>query len=134
MALRLTRNTLAASEPATDILSSPSALAAAARAALIAGDLGRFHQLAQHVTGEADDNRRYHLRTKLVDGAFEAARSASNAIARQAFVAAAGLTVAALEDEPREPVLLNLAGVALYELWALDAAHALFRAALKLDP
>ena len=34
-----------------------------------------------------------------------------------------------LEEEPREPVLLNYAGVALYELGSLDAAEALFRAA-----
>ena len=36
--------------------------------------------------------------------------------------------------EPREPVLLNYAGVALYELWSLDAAHAMFKAAQALDP
>ena len=36
--------------------------------------------------------------------------------------------------DPREPILLNYAGVALYELWSLDAAHALFKAAHGLDP
>lgn len=41
--------------------------------------------------------------------------------------------VGVLEDEPREPVLLNQAGVVLYELGALDAAEALFRATLRLD-
>ncbi len=35
---------------------------------------------------------------------------------------------------PREPVLLNFAGVLLYELGAIVAAEALFRAAQRLDP
>jgi tetratricopeptide (TPR) repeat protein len=39
-----------------------------------------------------------------------------------------------LEDEPREPVLLNYAGVLLYELWSLDGAASLFAAARRLDP
>ena len=39
-----------------------------------------------------------------------------------------------LEEEPREPVLLNYVGVLLYELWSLDAGRALFAAARRLDP
>lgn len=39
-----------------------------------------------------------------------------------------------LEEEPREPLLLNYAGIAIYELWSLDGARALFQAALRLDP
>src|SRR4051794_22188735 len=39
-----------------------------------------------------------------------------------------------LEREPREPVLLNLTGVALYELGGLDAAGELFGAAEDLAP
>ena len=39
-----------------------------------------------------------------------------------------------LEATPAEPILLNYAGVALYELWSLDAARALFKAAERLDP
>ena len=31
-------------------------------------------------------------------------------------------------------MLLNYAGVALYELWSLDAAFAMFKAAHRLDP
>ena len=41
--------------------------------------------------------------------------------------------VALLEDDPREPWLLNHAGVALYELGAIRAAEALFTAARRLD-
>jgi tetratricopeptide (TPR) repeat protein len=49
-------------------------------------------------------------------------------------VAVADAALTALEEEPREPILLNYAGVALYELWSLDAAHTLFKAAHRLDP
>src|SRR5690606_33267257 len=42
--------------------------------------------------------------------------------------------VPVLEDEPREPVLLNYAGVAFADLWELRAAVALFDAALRLAP
>ena len=38
------------------------------------------------------------------------------------------------KSDPAEPVLLNYAGVAFYELWSLDAAHTLFSAAYRLDP
>ena len=50
------------------------------------------------------------------------------------FVAVADAALGLLEREPAEPVILNLAGVACYELWSLDAAQALFRAARRLDP
>ena len=40
----------------------------------------------------------------------------------------------ALEQEPREPVLLNHYGVLLYELCEAGAAADIFRAALRLDP
>ena len=49
-------------------------------------------------------------------------------------MAVAAGAIEALESEPCEPVLLNYAGVALYELWSLDAAHAIFKAAHGLDP
>ena len=39
-----------------------------------------------------------------------------------------------LQAEPREPVLLNYAGVIFYELGAVKAATALFGAAQRLDP
>ena len=39
-----------------------------------------------------------------------------------------------LQADPREPVLLNYAGVIFYELGAVKAAQALFAAAQRLDP
>ena len=49
-------------------------------------------------------------------------------------VAAAAAAVDMLQADPREPVLLNYAGVIFYELGAVKAAQALFSAAQRLDP
>jgi len=62
---------------------------------------------------------------------------AGAAPARQLPALFAGVATEALEGlatEAREPLLLNYAGVGLYELGALDPAAALFEAALRLDP
>jgi GT2 family glycosyltransferase/thioredoxin-like negative regulator of GroEL len=50
------------------------------------------------------------------------------------YEAAADGLLGVLEREPSEPVLLNFAGVFLYELAQRDAAVALFEAGLRLDP
>ena len=68
------------------------------------------------------------------EGLTAAGQAASSTQATQRFAAVAAGAIDALEAEPREPVLLNYAGVALYELWSLDAAHAIFKAAHDLDP
>ncbi len=68
------------------------------------------------------------------EGLAAAGKTTSQTQATHLFVAVADAALDALEEEPREPVLLNYAGVALYELWSLDAAHALFKAASRLDP
>ena len=68
------------------------------------------------------------------EGLTAAGQAASTTEATQRFVAVAAGAIDALEAEPREPILLNYAGVALYELWSLDAAHAIFKAAHGLDP
>jgi len=60
--------------------------------------------------------------------------SASQSLAARLYVAVADAALDILEDNPSEPTILNLAGVTLYELWSLDAAQALFRAARRLDP
>ncbi|HVX34233.1 MAG TPA: glycosyltransferase, partial [Solirubrobacterales bacterium] len=50
------------------------------------------------------------------------------------YLAIAREALAGLEAEPREPVLLNYAGVGLNELGAREGAARLFEAALRLDP
>lgn len=63
-----------------------------------------------------------------------AARPAGAAATADVLTAVAEEAVALLADDPREPLLLNLAGVALYEVGAVGAAQALFVAARRLDP
>jgi tetratricopeptide (TPR) repeat protein len=53
---------------------------------------------------------------------------------RSILAAAAGGLLAALEDEPREPVLLNELGVLFYGLRDGKSAERLFAAARRLDP
>jgi tetratricopeptide (TPR) repeat protein len=90
-----------------------------------------FDRAAEH----EDSHARYHARVLLiVEGLSAVGKTASQAGAIQLFVAVADAALTALEEEPREPVLLNYAAVALYELWSLDAAHDLFKAAQRLDP
>jgi tetratricopeptide (TPR) repeat protein len=50
------------------------------------------------------------------------------------YLAIAREALEALAEEPREPVLLNYAGVGLNELGAREGAAQLFEAALRLDP
>ena len=127
MALRLTGSPTTAS-PATQ----PD-FSAAAAACLDRHELDRYAALFAEAAEIADAHARYAARTKLVEAALRAGQSADRARVPAIYLAAARALVALLEEEPREPVLLNYAGVLLYELWSLDAAAALFAAARRLD-
>jgi tetratricopeptide (TPR) repeat protein len=106
-----------------------------ARAHLSANDLDGYKALFARAGEHTDPQARYHARVRLVEeGLAAAGNAASNTQAIHRFLAAATGAIDALETEPREPILLNYAGVALYELWSLDAAHAIFKAAHGLDP
>ena len=112
-----------------------SRLGMQARMQLTANDLPGYTALFAHAAEHDDPHARYHARVRLVEEGLSAAgQAASNTEATQRFVAVAAGAIEALESEPCEPVLLNYAGVALYELWSLDAAHAIFKAAHGLDP
>ena len=65
---------------------------------------------------------------------FETRAADEPALGAGAVRAVADALLEVLEEEPREPVMLNLAGVARYELGALGPAERLFKAALRLDP
>jgi glycosyltransferase involved in cell wall biosynthesis/Flp pilus assembly protein TadD len=129
MALRLTGPSLRA-----DSAPDPAALAAQAIVELDAGNLAGYAQLFQRACENEDVHRRYRAQTMLLEQGFLACARARPARARQIFLAVALQAIELLEDNPLEPVILNLAGVAFYELWSLDAARALFEAALRLDP
>jgi tetratricopeptide (TPR) repeat protein len=128
MALRLTGSPTSASS-ATPI--DPSAAAAAC---LDRHDLDGYAALFAGAASIADAHARYAARTQLVEAALRAGQAADRARVPAIYLAAARAAVALLDEDPREPVLLNYAGVLLYELWSLDAAAALFAAARRLDP
>ena len=138
MALRLTRTTLAP-EGRTDsgfevAGASVAELAARADALLAAGELERYRALFSQVAANDDPNRRYHAHKTLLERGLAATGQASSTRCMEIYIAVAEAAVGVLEQESREPVVLNYAGVAMYELWSLDAARALFLAAQRLDP
>src|SRR3954462_1475457 len=106
---------------------------ARAQACLAARDLKGYHELFAHVAEIEDPHRRYQGRRTLIEQGLGAARNTPSKDVPALFLAVARSAVELLEAEPREPVLLNYAGVALYELGSLDAAEALFRACRRLD-
>ena len=97
-------------------------------------DLAGYRALFADAAAADDRHARYAQRKALVEAALEAGRTVRAAHLPELYATAAGQLLAVLEEEPREPVLLNYAGVLFYELWALDAADALFSAAQRLDP
>ncbi len=106
-----------------------------ARVHLSANDLDGYKKLFARAGEHTDPQARYHARVRLVEeGLAAAGQSTSETQATQRYAAVAAGAITALEQEPREPVLLIYAGVALYELWSLEAAHAMFKAAHGLDP
>ena len=139
MALRLTGIPTPDDSAAVAVAQSGSAfgvqLRDQARGQLAMDQLDRYKALFHRAAEHEDSHARYHARVLLVEeGLAAAGRTTSQMQAVQLFVAVAGAALDALDDEPREPVLLNYAGVALYELWSLDAAQLLFKAAQRLDP
>jgi glycosyltransferase involved in cell wall biosynthesis len=103
-------------------------LAPSAAARLAAGDWAGYRALIAQAREIADVHRRYQACRSIVEAGLAAGARPG------ALLATAGAALDALEGEPREPVLLNYAGVAFYELGALNAAEQLFKAAKRLDP
>lgn len=98
------------------------------------GDLAGFSALFAQASALDDRHERYLARNELVDAAIQAGTVAAPAIAQQARAAGAREAIALLEEEPREPVLLNQAGLLMSQLSSFGAAQALFEAAQRLDP
>jgi glycosyltransferase involved in cell wall biosynthesis len=127
MALRLIDS------PEPDRRQSPSAsaigrLVPLATARLSAGDWAGYRAVVAQAAEVEDVHRRYEARRALLAAGLRAGSKPG------ALVATAAAALDLLLDDPREPVLLNAAGVAFYELGALQAAEALFGAAQRLDP
>lgn len=126
--------------PAPQTTAAPTTGAAAVarvtnRAAglLDAHDLDGWRALVAAAAQLDDQHDRYLARRLLLESVLRN-RATTGAQNAERLLAGAIAAVEALEDTPREPVLLNLAGVLLYELGAIVAAEALFRAAQRLDP
>ncbi len=81
----------------------------------------------------ADEHDRYIARRTMVESVLGSQGFAPHVLS-QMFVSAAAMLIGVLEENPREPVLLNTAGVLMFELGGTKAAEALFRGAQRLDP
>src|ERR1700758_3612212 len=134
MALRLTGTSLQSNAAAAPAPLSVDALNLQAQTAFHRGDLDGFSALLAQVDKLPERPRRRQARLALINTALRATAEASEGLAPRIFVPVGELALRMLEYEPSDPVVLNLAGVACYELWSLDAARALFQAARRLDP
>ena len=137
MALRLTGSTLTseATPAAAPLVPNAAGLVWEAQAKLAAGDIDGYKGLFRTAEQHHDSQRRYEARLALLQqGVTTASKTTSDKLSARTFLAVAEEALAALEADPAEPVLLNVAGVACYELWSLDSAHSLFKAAQRLDP
>ena len=136
MALRLTdpvSSSAPSAAPAVPQAAPAVALRARAQRLLADGDVTGYRRLFAEAARIDDIHRRYEARVRLLEAGLAAQGTGVNVIA-PVFLAVADAAVTLLEEEPREPVILNTAGVALYELGELAAAERLFKAAQRLDP
>jgi tetratricopeptide (TPR) repeat protein len=134
MALRLTGTTLQSEQPAAPAAPTGDLLAIQARTALGRGDVAAYRALFDEADALTDPHATFAAHLGLLQAGLQATGTAAEGLTLRMFVAIADAALGLLEREPAEPVILNLAGVACYELWSLDAAQALFRAARRLDP
>jgi tetratricopeptide (TPR) repeat protein len=141
MALRLSAPAPdSAAAPSSDthrFVANPAALVTGlrddARTALAARDVQAFSALFARADAIEDIHRRHQARLVLLEAGMHDA-PAEAAVLSAAMAVVARRSVEWLEAEPREPSILNLAGVAFYELGELGAAEHLFKAASRLDP
>lgn len=143
MALRLTKTTL----PTVAGTDTGDANAVHAREAALVQELvrrsavdlshgdsnGYLQRFAEARTIE-NPQRAYQACKLLLEQGLSSLPSVDDRRATAILLAMARGVLATLDAQPSEPVLLNYAGVVMYELWALEAARALFQAAKRLDP
>jgi tetratricopeptide (TPR) repeat protein len=135
MALRLTDSLPSAVAPSAS--AAPDAvgvvLHARAQRLLASGDVPAYRALFTEAAAVADVHRRHEANMALLEAGLNAPGTKASVIA-PIFAAVADATVHLLEEDPREPYIVNLAGVAFYELGELTTAERLFTAAERLDP
>ena len=145
MALRLTKTSLPSSAPnltETELVQQRynaetqqiQALIARATGYINSNDLNAYVQLFADAGEFENPSRVYQARKLLLERGLGALQELSEKRATELLLAMARGAINVLELDPAEPVLLNYAGVIMYELWALEGARALFQAAKRLDP
>jgi tetratricopeptide (TPR) repeat protein len=108
-----------------------------ANRAAVAVSTGRVQELPElyaEVGAWEDPQRAYQGRRELTELVFTLASANPGQAWTQLYLSAIRGLLDALESDPCEPVLLNHAGVLLYELAELPGAEALFKVAQALDP
>ncbi|HTW11262.1 MAG TPA: glycosyltransferase [Solirubrobacteraceae bacterium] len=123
---------LAVVSEANDI-AAIAALAQRAAPLLAEGRSKEYLELFDEAGAIEHHQRRYYAQRVLLEQALVMAPQVNERRATTAYLAMATGAINVLEHTPAEPVLLNYAGVAFYELWSLDAARSLFQAAKRLD-
>ena len=109
-------------------------LPARAQRLLLDGEHDGYRELFSQAAEIEDVHRRYWAGSRLIEQGLAATASTPRPRLPALLAALAAGAIDTLDSEPSEPKLLNYAGVALYELWSLGAAGALFKAARRLDP
>lgn len=142
MALRLTKTSLPNPTAAADAtLATYNAeniatqqLVARAGALLSGNDLPAYLRMFSEADALENPHRVYQTRKLLLEQGLASLGAVGDRLATEVLLTLGRGVIQSLELEPAEPVLLNYGGVIMYELWALDAARALFQAAKRLDP
>ncbi len=111
-----------------------SELPALARQLLADDDVSGYRRLFERIDAIEEHQRRYWAGVSVLEQGLVARASTTAARLPALLVALATGALDLLEPNPSEPRLLSHAGTALFELWSLDAAQALFEAARRLDP
>ena len=126
--------TRASSTAPRDSAATAVELSTRARELLDGGDLSGYRALFGQLDAIEDRQRRYWTSLNLTELGLAASARTPSARLPDLLATVADGVLETLELEPREPKLLNYAGVVFYELWSLDAAQALFEAVARLDP
>jgi tetratricopeptide (TPR) repeat protein len=112
---------------------APLTLAARAVVPLRAGEARAWGALFAEAATLPAPHERYRARRLLVERALDPRAGVPDRALAPVLLEVAARALGVLDQEPREPVLLNYAGAALYELGSVRAARRLFEAAQRLD-
>src|SRR3954447_26198855 len=93
-----------------------------------------LEQIYADVAAWDDPQRAFQAQRQLAELVFAAQGTLADGAWIPLYTRTASALLDVLAREPREPVLLNYAGVLLYELLETSTAEQLFRAASRLDP